>query len=221
MHRWTLLLALCLLLLCLASGNNFFHQVPEQHKLAPGWQEPGLWRPKWIMDRVFTSNDGKILKKDRVYFKLKSDRTMKIYTTKSRPLLEIGKKNNNKNKKKKLFETGKEKMASLEDQYKSMKSDESQFTIDGTWWWQDASPLPQGKVKLETREGANKEKIRHDTRCDWGKLDGYAANFRIGKIFKYKLSESGVPLGDFQVGSFTIRVNPHRPLVTKEYVAFQ
>lgn len=219
------------------------HQAPDQFKLSPGWQEPGLWRPRWIMDREFyedieeeegndvevkgkgkdNSAHGKKLKRDRVFFKLKSDRTMKIYRSDNRPILEFFKKKKEGEKKKNLFESGTEEMASIEEQIQAgaAKLDESYYNIDGTWWWQDGAPLNQGKVKLETREGKEKVKYLHDVKCDWGVLDGYAAKFRRGKISKYKMTDNGVPLGTTPIGTFTIRVCPHRPLVSKDYVAFQ
>jgi len=83
------------------------------------------------------------------------------------------------------------------------------------------TPIKMGKVKLETREGPNEEKILHECKCEWGKLDSYAAKFKIGKISKYKTTETGVPLGTQPVGNFIIGVSPHRPLVSKEFTAFQ
>jgi len=117
-------------------------------------------------------------------------------------------------------------MSSFQDQFsKSKDVKDTFFEVDGTWWWQDAAPLPQGKVKLETREldkkDNKKEMIRHDIRCDWGVLDGYAARFRRGKIYKYKMTEAGIPVGTYAVGSFSIKVSPHRPLISKDYMAFQ
>jgi len=252
-----------------SGGDGFFHQAPDQYKLQAGWQEPGLWRPKWIMDRVFDAEveEGEVAvddhdeeagaggkgepgpkrgqlssvkigtrkrkgnsqgpRVDRVYLKLKSDRTVKVFKSSNRPLLEIVKKKEKTEKKKNLFESGNEEMASFEDQINAgaAKVDESFFEVDGTWWFQDAAPLNQGKVKIETREGKDHHKLRHDVRCDWGTMDGYAAKFRTGKIVKYKmgLDSLGMPLpiGEEVVGSFTLRVSPHRPLVSKDYVAFQ
>lgn len=84
-------------------------------------------------------------------------------------------------------------------------------------------PPTTARVKIETREGENGERIRHETRCEWGKLDGYAAKFRTGLISKYKgvKSVNGVPIGSYKAGIFTIRSNVHRPLVSKEFQAFQ
>jgi hypothetical protein len=54
------------------------------------------------------------------------------------------------------------------------------------------------KVKIETREGVDgMDRLLHETRCEWGSLDGYAARFRRGKLYKYKGTDagSGIPLG--------------------------
>ena len=215
-------------------SSEFHHQSPEQYKLSLGWQEPGLWRPKWVMDRVFEDKDGKVTKTDRLYFKLKNDRTMKIFKQANRPLFEMSKKKTDEKeeKRKNLFETGDEKLETPEELFKKGKveSQAAFFDVDGTWWWQDAAPLNGGKVKMETREDIDpnegkprgaKEKIMHDVNCMWGALDGYAAKFRKGKLLKYRLTEQGVPLGTIPVGSFKIRVVTHRPLVSKDFMAFQ
>ena len=66
------------------------------------------------MERNFIDKgSGRVTKKDRVVFKLMQDRTIKIYHQKKRPLIEIAKKNGLE-KKKKLFETGKEDIEALE-----------------------------------------------------------------------------------------------------------
>ena len=111
---------------------------------------------------------------------------------------------------------------SKREQWKKAKaaSEISDDGVDGTWWWKDQGK--QGLVKLEVREGEDDEdRTRHDIRCDWGSLDGYAAKFRRGRIMKYKMTEAGVPVGEYQVGTFTIKVSPHRPMVSKEFIAFQ
>jgi len=212
---------------------DFFHQTPEQFKLAQGWQEPGLWRPKWIMDRVFDDSvtedeEGNEITvkgyRDRVVFRMKNDRTMKIFSQQNRPKLEILKAKVASEKKKKLFETGDEVVLTLKEKWKKARLEsKSSDEAEGTWWWQDESPLNQGLVKLEVRDGppGSTDRIRHDIRCDWGKIDGYAAKFRRGKILKYKMTEAGVPLGTYVVGSFSIRASPHRPLISKEYIAFE
>jgi len=180
------------------------------------------------MDRYFDEVDGIPAHKDRICFKLKNDRTMKIYNSKNRKLVEIFKgktgDDNEDRKSKNIFES-----AEVEDSEKSLanlrlkkKEISSKDEIEGTWWWQDLAPIAnQGKVKLETREGPEGEKIRHDINCDWGKIDPYAAKFRKGKILKYKTTESGIPLGTEPVGTFFIRVTPHRPMVAKDFTAFQ
>ena len=213
------------------SAAEFHHQAPDQHKLSPGWQEPGLWRPRWVMDRTFDATDDTPAREDRLYLKLKNDRTLKVIDSRKRPLLEIFKPKVVTEKKKKLFESDEEdsgeaaaKAAEKEVAAKAAAAYNSpngggEEEVDGTWWWQDASPLKGGKVKLETREG--KDRIMHDGFCEWGVLDGYAARFKVGKILKYKMTEAGVPLGTYQAGNFMLRVNTHRPLVGKEFLAFE
>ena len=213
---------------------EFHHQSPEQYKLSLGWQEPGLWRPRWVMDRVFEDSDGNTVKTDRLYFKMKNDRTIKVYRQSRRPFVELFKKGNDENeeKKKKLFESGDEALDSAEEQFKKKKVESTSafYDVDGTWWWQDAAPLNGGKVKIETKEGVEpvdgepegmKEKIMHDVNIVWGALDGYAAKFRKGKILKYRMTDAGVPIGTIPSGHFKVRVVTHRPLVSKDFMAFQ
>ena len=107
--------------------------------------------------------------------------------------------------------------------------------IDGTWWWADAAPMNYAQVKLETREKSETgaiEKVRHEVLSDWGNLDSYAFNFRRGKIMKSRSSDvsqgkglgrgkAPIPVGPEMVGTFGIRVSPHRPMVSKDFLAFQ
>lgn len=217
---------------CLVEGGEFLyhHMAPDQHKLSPGWQEPGLWRPKWIMFRSFPGDaeKGEEPREDRVYFKLKPDRTMKVYTQQSRPSLEVFKPKVEREKKKRLFEVPGEAEGDsdgAEELQQKAREEEAKLAaeqVEGTWWWQDASPANGGNVKIETREGADKqERVRHDGYCEWGTLDGYSAKFKVGKIIKYKMTEAGVPLGTYQAGTFTIRASAHRPLVGKDFLAFE
>lgn len=94
------------------------------------------------MDREFTVSDTKsssdnIVKKDRIYLRLKSDRTVKIYSRASRPFLEWRKKApKEEEKKKKLFETAEEaaKEESTLDQMKNLRSEqEALYDTDGAW----------------------------------------------------------------------------------------
>lgn len=186
-----------------------------------GWQEPGFWRSKWVMEREFDSEEDAKLYPAKIYFKMKNDKSIKIFNTKQRPRFELFKPKKTIEKKKKLFETGDEKVVTAEEHYATRKSDPIEQPIDGAWTWADAAPLNQAKVTIETIEGESKDKIRHDCRCDWGKLDGYAPLFRPGKIVKYKLTPGGLPVGQYIAGSFTIKVSPHRPLLSKEFLAFQ
>jgi hypothetical protein len=173
------------------------------------------------MDRYFDESEDEEHYPKRVYFKMKNDRTIKIFSTENRPKFELFKPKKELEKKRKLFETGDEKILSMEEKIIASRNQALQERIDGAWTWADAAPLNQAKVTIETIEGDSEEKIRHDCRCEWGKLDGYAPLFRPGKIVKYKLTPGGLPIGSYQAGTFTIRVSPHRPLIAKDFQAFQ
>ena len=106
--------------------------------------------------------------------------------------------------------------------------------VEGTWSFEDENPFPTAKVIIETRERESDgvvSRIRHECRCEWGKQDEYAAKFHIGKIFKYKGLSTGsstmaaavadVPIGKYPVGSCLLRANVQRPLLSKDFLAFQ
>ena len=96
----------------------------DQHKFNKGWQEPGLWRPKWIVERYFEDEEGNFVMKDKFRVQLKSDKSIKIYRSSSRPWLEIFKRKDESQKtqrKKKLFETGDE----MQNESKEAKAKES------------------------------------------------------------------------------------------------
>lgn len=232
-----------LVLLCVASvlGATSQHSAKDIHKTQAGWQEPGLWRPKWVMERFFTpptsttakkakrATDAddldatKVVKRDRLFLRLKNDRTVKLYTQSSRPLVEWRKKRVFRRASRKLFEAEEDSNAkadesvSMSDEGEERDKGES----EGTWWWKDLSPVKQGHVKIELR-GEGDDFLVHETFCDWGKLDPYVAKFKRGKILKYKRSEAGVvPSSMEEVGHFYMKVSVHRPLVSKEFLAFQ
>jgi hypothetical protein len=210
------------------SAGTFFHQSSEQHKLSPGWQEPGLWRPKWRMDRIHYDEEGEESGRDTLHFRMKMDRTIHIYTQNRRPILEIMKPNYEKPRKERpIFESKKESDLATQRKDASQKL-EGFFDVDGTWWWQDGAPLNFARVKLETREldeDGEEERVRHEVLTDWGNLDGYAFNFRQGKILRDKKKKDGalskVPTGQYLAGVFQVKVSPHRPLVDKTFTAFQ
>lgn len=49
----------------------------------------------------------------------------------------------------------------------------------------------------------------------------------MGKILKFKgikqdkKSGDDIPIGEYEVGKFVMRANVHRPLVSKDFLAFQ
>ena len=192
------------------------------------------------MDRVFINDKGEEESRDRLHFKLKIDRTMEVVKGGRRPLVQVGKllwpnkaqtggRNGARREKetKKLFEANDDDSEDMVQQREKLKSKDAEqeddySDVDGTWWWQDAAPMNYAKVKLETREAneetGRSEKVRHEVLSDWGNLDGYAFNFRRGKIIK---ADPTLPVGSKTVGFFSIKVSPHRPLVSKDFMAFQ
>jgi hypothetical protein len=76
------------------------------------------------MERTFVNETtGVVIKRDKVSFRLKPDRSMKIYNSRGRPWLEIAKRQaGGHDKKKKIFETGDEESVSFEEQRKKQSS---------------------------------------------------------------------------------------------------
>lgn len=56
------IVAICSVLLLLLPTNSaasYFHESPNQQTTFPGWQEPGLWRPRWVLDREIVETNPK------------------------------------------------------------------------------------------------------------------------------------------------------------------
>lgn len=208
--------------------KRFLHERPNQHKSVPGWQEPGLWRPKWVLERDFDATQTTSAYKDRLYVKLKPDRTISVLRSRNRPWLQWRKLAATVAgiSKKPLFENG---LGSERNNVQSTDTEESLesiYSADGTWSFNDEAPMPTGRVVIETKEkgpDGSLTRIRHECRCDWGRLDDYAARFRRGRLYKYKGVRFGsdVPIGKYPVGTFTLRANAQHPLVSKDFQAFQ
>lgn len=178
------------------------------------------------MEREFYATDGSKAYKDKLYLKLKPDRTVYLYSPRKRPLLEMFKKRASQaaENKKSLFETGKEGAPDKSEELTSYHEMQKElYSAEGSWSFTDETPLPSAKVQIETREGADRSRVRHESRCEWGTIDGYAAKFKRGRIYKFKGVQKGsdIPLGKYVAGTFTIRANAQRPLVSKDFLAFQ
>ena len=168
------------------------------------------------MEREFDDEEDEKKYPKKVAFKMKQDKSIVVFKETKRPRFELFKKKKESEKKKKLFETGDEKVLTKQEQFRAARKAKEVFEIDGAWSW----VVDGGKMTIETREGDD-EKVRHDCRVDWGTLDGYAPLFRPGKIVKYKLTPAGLPIGTYPAGTFSIKVSPHRPVVPKDFQAFQ
>lgn len=218
-------------------GADYYHQPPlDEDPSERIMYEPGFWRPRWIMDRQLFAEDGKgKIKFDRLYFKMNSDKSIRIFSSKRRPWLDwlkfktapqklfsetsLGGGSSNSSGSRNSNRNGGQPNVAAQKQ-KLLKS---LFKVDGTWDWTDDDLLGVAKVKIETREGPNRLRVLHDIWSDWGSIDGYAALFRKGDIFKFKgmKYEDDLPLGKYLAGHCIIRANVHRPLISKEFQAFQ
>lgn len=179
-----------------------------------GWQEPGLWRPKFILERYFDEDEGEGFK-ERIYFKLKNDKTIQVFKPENRPKFELFKPKREIEMKKKLF-VGTNDDDDVKSTISNRKQEERR-PIDGSWDWKNGAPMEYSKLQFQIVE--NGVKVRHECRFKWGKLDGYAPLFKEGKILKP--SQTGPPLATYNAGTFVIKVSPHRPIISKDYLAYQ
>jgi hypothetical protein len=164
------------------------------------------------LERHFDSKEDQKQFKRRISIKLKSDKSVSF----QRP--DFFKWPWQKKFKSQLFET---QIRKAEEDEIFNELDARQAKINGVWSFEDIPSINEAKVKIETVEGDDDTKIRHDTRCKWGKHDGYAAQFYSGKIVKYKVTPAGIPYGAYTAGHFSMYANPHRVLVSKDFQAFQ
>ena len=237
------LLFLCALLLCPVTLNGakdeeYFH-VPvtdvmmDKVKYA-GWQEPGIWRPKWYLYRnIVDSNDPSKVKTERLCIKFNSDRTLKIFRPEYRKLVDW-----------RDPKTMAEEIKLNDSPNVPTSAEDVASAKDGTWWWQDnkdgtgsvkleiKNKIPrktritnsEGEISVEDEDLGLSNVMIHETTLTFGKLlDPYAVYFRDGFVSEYKdqKSKSGLPVGTKKTGFFSIRANANRPLLSKEFLAFQ
>lgn len=215
------LIALCYIQTFTLAADLIHRSQPVSGQFL-GWQEPGLWRPKWIMDREIYSDDGKSNYRDRMYFKLKSNRTVQIYKSNSildwlKALLSGEKVG--------IFSKIEEKSQAKEDNNSESKWVEL-YSSDGSWTYNPGPgppAPPTDQVVIESREGPDRIRIKYESRLKWGKSDPYSAFFRKGRIYNYKGCKKGsdIPIGQYEVGRCMIRPTIHRPLLSKEFTAIQ
>lgn len=221
----------------------FLHEDLRDHKVQDKWQEPGLWRPMWIIDREFFPieyesknlsrsrrnwlsrligfNRRKIVR-DRMFVKLKPDKTVSVVHESliNRPFLDIFKKPIPK----KLRNDFKAKKLSKKTVVEAaMDESDAFYGANGSWKWEDENPLPSNLLTIETIEGVTDEsegvRVNHEVRFDWGTTDEYASLFGRGKITKYKAGK--LAIGAYEAGKFTIRANSRMPVVKKDFQGFQ
>lgn len=176
-----------------------------------GEREPGLWRPKFVIDREFIDKKGTVTKRDRVYFRLNPNRTVKIFHSSRRPFLEWKKKS-------------KEVPNNLET--KSMKTYFAPEEGDGSWDYLADDKFikdERARLYLDLLDVITDERVRHELFGYWGTTDPYSVNFLEGSMTQFQgvKDRSDIPLGGYFVGRCTLHANGHRPLVSKDFLAFQ
>lgn len=207
--------------------QDYLHQAPDAHKSYPGWQEPGFSRPSWVLDRTFTDADGKVIKEDRVFLKLKPDRTASFTRQSNRPIFDWkgrARSQRSDTKKQKIFESKETESEESKQRSKDLEAlSRKHIGADGTWWFQDEFPLPIGRFKMDTKEGDGSELYRYETKVNFGKVDGYVIKFQTGRILKFKGLQKGttIPIGGYEVGTFTLKANVNRPIVGKDFQGIQ
>jgi hypothetical protein len=138
---------------------DFYHQTSSDFNDEPQKIsfEPGFWRPRWIMDREFFGHSGEKTKKDRLYFKMCSDRTIRIFNPSSKKISDLWFKRRQDSKL--VADLGlnnsKEWAAAREQQLKSL------FGADGSWSWSSEEISGIAEVRIETKEGPHRRPIVH------------------------------------------------------------
>lgn len=204
-----------LLLLCVVAhlaSSNLMHTTKREQtfKNADGERMPGLMRPLWVMDREFYPTETSPARKDRIYLKLQNNFTVQLLG-KKRPWLELWKKRTAT------------KVTNIFASNKGIK-DENLYDSDGTWSLDTTeNKLPVYKIVIETNEGPKEGRFSYEARCSFGRMDGYAAFFQRGTFFRYKGSMNGMDLmiGKFKAGTFSLRSNIHRPILSKDFLAIE
>lgn len=170
------------------------------------WRLPGFTRPVWILDREYHATATSPARKSRIYVKLNADSTVKVFNHK-RPWLQWLKP--------------KPRLKPMDE------LDVSIYDAVGSWMGLDESKddpiFDTYKLTIEINDGLELGRTKYEARCKWGRMDGYAPFFRPGKMYKFKGSQKGldVRLGEYEVGNLMIRCNVQRPLVSKDFLAFQ
>lgn len=208
-----------------AGTPEYLHQAPDAHKSYQGWQAPGFCRPTWILDRTFSDQSAnEAPKEDRLYLKMQMDNSVRIIRPKRR--LFEWRSTLQMKKTEKTEETGiatEEKPDNSVTKGKSKKLTPGSLEGDGTWWFKDTYLKSPAKFKLDMKEKDGAELLRYSCNFEFGKVDGYAVKFQEGTIYRFRgiNKANGLPINPEEVGTFVLRANANRPIVSKEFQAIQ
>jgi hypothetical protein len=132
------------------AGPGYFHQLQENQQYIKGWNEPGLWRPKWIMERRFYATEDEKASTDKVVLRLNNDRSVTVYHQHDkRKFVDFG-NGEVKEAKKKLFKKDLfEKDDPTSGAQRFMRAAKAHRS-DGVWTWETYYPKPRAKVEIGT-----------------------------------------------------------------------
>ncbi len=133
---------------------------------------------------------------------------MKIFHSSRRPILEWKKKSKDANSKDKSKEV-------------YLNPEEG----DGSWSYQADQAIngERARLYLDLLDIFTDERVRHEIFGYWGTTDPYSINFSEGSMTRYEGVKDGTDIaaGGYFAGRCTMHANGHRPLVSKDFLAFQ
>lgn len=224
-------LFLVLLQLGLSKDGEFFHKPSTNDIEETLEREPGLWRSMWILDRELYLENNKEPIFDRIVVRLKSNRAIEILKPSKRKLIGVCKPPPPPPINKALLKYGEvylfdggnfdENLKKLAEIFPGLKEKKkvNKPPLEGAFSLGVVNDLVRD-IKIETRESASQRFI-HEALIEWGNIDIYSVMPAMGKILGYHISKAGFPLGNKEIGTFRMRFNINRPMVSNEFLAFQ
>jgi hypothetical protein len=219
-------------------------------KLNKGWQQPGLMRPKYIVTRRFSEQRCELVEgdnsrpkrslfnslfrrvpygdsdvvpgfADKVRLRFMEDKSVLVYG-RHRPWVSLA-----------PFVDPRVSAAYTLASFLHNNQDQGRLNgmseiLDGAWDCRSAFDAGRPDLQFDIHQHAspNRRREHHFSTVSWddSQVDDMAATIMPGRIFTYQLNSwrgMPVPAGYKQIGSFSVKFSPHRPMVSKEFQAFQ
>jgi hypothetical protein len=171
---------------------EFFHVLPNNplQKLSAGWQEVGLVRPKFMIQRKFFANPAanKPAFSDRIRIRFCEDRSVCLYG-KHRPWISLHPFSDPKYLS--MLRTSALALAN-EDVGKDVAGRAPVTEIqDGAWNFKNGFNARQPDIEFDVNSHTTKRREHHFSTLNWGQIDEVAANIAPGRIFTYKYTKRG------------------------------